>query len=386
MAKTIEEQVKEIKKSAECEITNLVKHLIPNSEYNIALNNAIVYMHVADTKDELARAYYKYIIAAINNNYSDGKIIAGIMQNDKQNKKFNVDIDSVIKSLINIRTPIEIIDNNTKQPTLDVVIDPTAGGVKISNKMLSKIKGKVNYANKVLNKLQNNESENIVNDIGSIRSTCDDAGKMILSINPTTCTEEEIAELNDATAEISKIQKAIDNFKPTSVKTNNEVQQTAAAHNTKEGFNISNFIKQEQPKVSVTNLNTSQNMSTAFPHQICGLTDDQIVEDVSKHFKVLEQLPAYALYDLAHNKLLANKMKELGSKQRPNNPFLTQVNINEYIDIPELLAQYSLCFTIPCNDKDKIIVVLFNPNAVLNGNGVFNYPLHIFKATKKSKK
>ena len=79
-------------------------------------------------------------------------------------------------------------------------------------------------------------------------------------------------------------------------------------------------------------------------------------------------------------------MKELNAKQRSNNPYLTQVNINEYIDAPELLDKYSLCFTMPCNDKKQIIVVLFNPTPVLDNNGVLNYPLHIFKETKNNNK
>jgi hypothetical protein len=75
-------------------------------------------------------------------------------------------------------------------------------------------------------------------------------------------------------------------------------------------------------------------------------------------------------------------MKELDCKQRANNPYLTQVDINKYIDVPELIAQYSLCFTLPCNNKKQLIVVLFNPNPEVGKNGLLQYPIHIFKANK----
>lgn len=399
MFKTIEEQIKEIKHCGECAIYSIKNHKLPWLTDDGTFDNIIINMHNAQNKDKLSEAYYNYIINAIAHGYSDGDIIGAIMQNDEQNKKFNVNIESIIKSLIQIRNPNKSfiftpnsVDNSSAPVKCNSTkkLDPEAGGIEVSNKRLNKIKNKINYANKLLNKLQNNESENFVTDMGVIRSICDEAGKMILDINPTSCTEQEISDLNDANAAISNLLKSLDKLPTKSDETtivkskDNVVQQSEAAH-TEGGFNINNFIKQKQqnPVIPAVNNPTVQpTRQTAFPHQIDNLTDAEIVEDVRKHFKLLCELPAYPLYDLAHNKILARKMKELNAKQRPNNPFLTQVNINEYIDVPELLAQYNLCFTIPCNDKDKIIIVLFNTNAKQDANGIINYPIHIFKATR----
>ena len=45
------------------------------------------------------------------------------------------------------------------------------------------------------------------------------------------------------------------------------------------------------------------------------------------------------------------------------------------------MQKYSLCFTIPCNERDKIIVVLLDPVAK-NINGELQYPLNILKMPK----
>lgn len=415
--KTIDEQVKEIKDCAECAIYYMDNHKLPWLKDDGSFEDTINSMHNAQNKDKLGDAYYKYINLCIMHGYSDGDIIAGIMQNDAKNNEFNVNIDSVIKSLIEIKyTTVKLSDPVIKKPEVsqpkaeekstsknDVpkaeekptdadndkkADDNTAGGIKISDKIIKKIEGKLKYISGITNKVVNNQSEDIANDINKIKSVSAEAKQMITSIDPTSCSKEEIAELNDASAAIDNSLKMLDNALKISTAQSNTVQQPAAAH-TEGGFNIANFVKQNQqpvsgPKVPVDNKH--QQKPTAFPHQICGLTDDQIVAEVNKHFKVIQELPAYALYDLINNKLLIRKMKELDAKQRPNNPYLTQVNINEYIDVPELLAQYPLCFTMPCNDKKQVIIVLFNPNPVLDKNGILNYPLHIFKATKTNNK
>jgi hypothetical protein len=233
---------------------------------------------------------------------------------------------------------------------------------------------------------------------------------MILEIDPDSCNEKEIGHLNICLDIVKEIPTKLKNFKAPAVETKQEkvesdkksedvkteekksevavpvnttpVQQTEAAHTTEGAFNIANFVK--GPNVApVTNTVTEPPKSVVFPHQICGLTNEQIVEEVAKHFRVTETLSAYALYDLFNNKYLAQKMKELDAKQRHNNPFLTQVDIKQYVDSPELLAQYSLCFTMPCNNKKQVIVVLFNPIPVPDKNGALNYPLNIFKTANK---
>ena len=164
------------------------------------------------------------------------------------------------------------------------------------------------------------------------------------------------------------------------------VRQQQAANNVG-GFDISNFIKQQSPSI---NVNVGQNImpkQSVFPHQIDGLTDEQMIAEVGNHYKFLSnaQVELYPMYDLIKNRYLKKKMTELDAKQRPNNPFLTQVNITEYIAEPDLLNKYQMCFTIPCNDKRQVIMVLFSPVAVPGNNGALQYPLHIFKATKTKK-
>ena len=184
---------------------------------------------------------------------------------------------------------------------------------------------------------------------------------------------------------------------------NTVVEQSAAAHTEGTGFNINSFIKPEQNAVSDTNIpvNPAQQMIQAqqtqeqaqqqippvFVHATSGLSDAEMIADIEKHFKIIYPgIPVTALYDLAHNKYLAKKMKELNCKQRSNNPYLTQVNPIEYIgDKPELMQKYNLVFTMPCNDKGYIIVVMFNTMPETNQNsGTVQYPLHIVKAKLKN--
>lgn len=493
---TMEERIKEIKHCGECGIHAMKNHKLPWYPDDGSFDNVINAMHIADNKDILSKAYYDYINICISHGYSDGYIIGGIMQNDKQNKRFNVDIESVIKSLIEIKyatvklsgaeadktEPIIRPENSNTEPAnskkhgtswIDKVSDKyskslnesvkdeeksnnapkikpemkskitthaksaaeaikeatstSGGGIKVTDEIMKKLEKKLDYLDSLSSNLDLAQSKDPVHDIKRVKSVCEDINQMILSIDPASCSEEIISDLNDITDNINEALKAVEIYE-TTLKANNtdnvkhdpstknaqpnknqdkqikhteepvstsekqteqvtantnQVQQSAAAH-TEGGFNIGNFIKNGQ---STNNSNPiQQTKPTAFPHQICGLTNEQILDEVRKHFKVIQDLQAYPLYDLLNNKLLPKKMKELDAKQRPNNPFLTQVNINEYIDVPELLDKYSLCFTMPCNDKSQVIVVLFNPNPVPDKSGVLYYPIHIFKARKNNKK
>lgn len=389
--KTMEERIKEIKNCADCAIYTMDNHKLPWLPDDGSFDEIINIMHIAQNKNKLSEAYYTYINLCINHGYSDGEIIAGIMQNDAKNKEFNVNIDSVIKSLIEIKyTTVKLCEPVIEQNNSATGSSTSAGGIKVSNKSIDKIKKKINYMNSLVDKLLKNESKDPTTDLNNVESIANEIKQMISVIDPTSCNAEVIAELNDYNAMvINAVKKAKEHpINNTQVISTNatSVEQPVAAHN--EGaFNIGNFIKPNQQPVKGPNVSSAnKNKPTAFPHEICGLTDDQIVEKLGKHFKVLETIPAYPLYDLINNKLLAKKMKELDAKQRPNNPYLTQVNINDYIDVPELLEKYTLCFTMPCNDKKQIIVILFNPNPELDKNGMLRYPLHIFKATKNNNK
>jgi hypothetical protein len=413
--KSIEEQVKEIKGCAECAIFSMVGHKTSYLPDKGVLDGPIKAMKIAQNKDKLAEAYYDYIVAAIASGFSNGEIIAGIMQNEEQNKKFNVSIDSVIEALISIKSPINIRTIPTTKPAVDA--KPTEEAKPVENtdkelkigKAVNKISQKLDYAGSLLLKLEKGKSENVEEDVNKIKDISKEVYDMILEIDPDSCNEKEINLLNVCLERVKEIPTKLKNFKAPVVETKQEnaesdkksevvkteekkseaptntapVQQTEAAHTTG-GFDIANFVK--GPKVTPPAANTvpEKPKSVVFPHQICGLTNDQLVEELRKHFKVNEEIPGYPLYDLLYNRYLAQKMKELDAKQRPNNPFLTQVDINRYVDSPELLAQYSLCFTMPCNNKKQVIVVLFNPTPVPDKNGVLNYPLNIFKTAKKN--
>lgn len=298
-------------------------------------------------------------------------------------------------------------DEKNNEPVKAEEENESAGGVAIDEKIANKMRKKTNYINKVIREISTNQSADPIGDANKASGICDEIINFITSINPEECNEEEINDLNDWSATVNGMKKffeackTIYSYKPKQneipVKQNSNtsqdvvyvqqttpVQQTVAAH-TENGFNISNFIKPEPVK--------GPNMPVRgkykpLPHESCGLTYEQITQEVNKHFKLIPKeernytIEGCALYDLLQIKSLGQKMKEFNSKQRPNNPFLTQVDINKYIDVPDLLAKYSLCFTIPCNDKDQIIVVLFNPVPVPINNEVLQYPLHIFKARK----
>lgn len=455
--KTIEEQVNEIKHYGECAVYGMENHKVVYLPDDGSFNDIINAMHNAQNKDTLAEVYYNYIINAISHGYSDGEIIGGIMQNEEQNEKFSINIESVIKSLINIKyTRIDLdsptkstestntnehkksfsekaqaafndstgktnnehkksfpekvraaFNDNTGKPKTNneqnngPIINAEASDIPVNDtsdkdKLFNKIHKKMNYIESVVNALTTNKSQSVAHDINLVKTTVKQINDLVLSVDPKKYEPKDIATLNNLSAKansyldiVAKIEMGNTNTVVSKDKQQGEVEQQAVAH-TEGGFNITNFIKPNQQPIAGPNMpnpnRMQQQKTSVLPHEICGLTDEQMIEEVKKHFKIIQPVNTYPLYDLLKNKILAHKMKELNAKQRSNNPYLTQVNINEYIDIPELLAHYNLCFTIPCNEKDKVIVVLYNSNLVRDNTGALNYPLNIFKATLTNKK
>lgn len=391
--KTIEERIKEIKSSAECAVCTMTDHKLPWMIDNGSFNGVINEMQNAQNKDLLGKAYHTYINMCICNGYSDGEIIAGIMQNEEQNKKFNVNIESVIKSLIDIRdTSVKLTESAVEKPVQKKSDKeeksnsvPVADGKNASSnndKTVKRIHDKLDYFVKLRDKIMSGHST--PEDLDKIKKVASEAKELLLVLDRTVLSESELKDIENTVKSLDNMLESMEQLKAV---VNNQKAQAAVAH-TANGFNIANFIKEEKgPVVSQPVQQEPAKPKTAFPHQICGLTDQQIFEEIGKHYKLCQpNLPAYPLYDLINNRLLAKKMKSLDAKQRANNPYLTQVDINEYIDVPELLEQYNLCFTIPCNNKKEVIVVLFNPTPAAGKDGVVQYPLHIFKATKTNNK
>ena len=258
------------------------------------------------------------------------------------------------------------------------------------DKIIDKVNKKLHHVNKLLTELNTGSSTNPADSKNLILTICKEVKEMLSSIK---APDDKVELINKLISEAESTEKTIEAF---TIISSAPQQQPAAAYNNGYGFNIGNFIKPQaqqqqtpmQQQQPIPMQQQHQVKPTVFPHQICGLTQEQIAEEVGKHVKLIPKenrnytIHADVLYDLVNNKLLSRKMKELDCKHRANNPYLTQVNINEYIGEPELLAQYPLCFTMPCNDKKKLIMVLFNPNPVMDKNGILQYPLHIFKATK----
>lgn len=263
-------------------------------------------------------------------------------------------------------------------------------GSQLSDKLRNKIRNKHGFIKNIANRIIAGECDNPLEEINKAYKEGESLIKILKSIKTYNLSEEDLTELNDImatltniTENLDKIKASIDNKPKNKIAEANcetPVQQTLAAH-AMEGFNISNFIK-DKPDNKMQPVSTVNNHQhkTVFPHETCGLTDEQITNEVKSHFELTEYLPAYALYDLVKNKLLSKKMNELGSKQKPNNLLLTQVDIKDYIDIPDLLNKFNVCFTTPCKDKSYIIVVLFNTTPVPDTCGCINYPIHIFKA------
>lgn len=399
---TIQKQIEDIKNRAACAIHGMKNHKEIHLPDNDGFNEVIIMMHNASSKEQLAEAYYMYINLCIGCGYGDGSIIAGIMQNKNVNEKFGVNIDSVVKSLINIRSNsvnlgTVIMDENPVKKESAKEKDPLDG---LSEKDIIRYASYYDPNEKAANEFGSTEMDILKGDLLGMRAKRRKAAyewvKKNIDINKVL--KKNIQEVNniknDSKQEKIKSELVHDetqmNAKTVESNQTKTVQQTVAAHSETGGFNINNFIKSEQRPKPVVNTVASkmpiqqQPVNSVFLHQICGLEPTQILEEILKHFKFLPETTVInAFYDLYNNKYLAKKMKEFNSKQRPNNPYLTQVNINEYIDEPSLLARYSYAFTMPSNDKGYVIVVLFNPIPETLNNGTVQYPLHIFKAKLK---
>ena len=387
-----EKMIEEIKKDLEYSLDVVRNGKLVGVPGNKYIDHALTAMKNAQNTDILAESYYKYILACTLGGYSNSDIIAGIMQNEDQNKKFGVNIDAIMASLITIKTPVNLFKAPSKPvaesnpQTAKSSAEPKPEPVKPTGetpeeKVAKKIKGKFNYVIKLSNGLS--KSANPAEDLNKINAVVKEAKDLMASIDKTKLSIEEVTDLESSVVAIDAIVKmaegavSLAKLSPEVITSSSgDVNNGAAAHTI--GFNIGNFMKGFQPQPVQP---VEAKPKSVFPHQIDGLTDEQIVEEVGKHFKFLPDctVGAYPMYDLCKNKLLAKKMKELNAKQRSNNPFLTQQKIEEYVDIPELLNKYNMCFTIPCNDKGKVIVVLFNTVPVEEKNGL-QYPIHIFKA------
>jgi hypothetical protein len=267
---------------------------------------------------------------------------------------------------------------------------------KITDQQAKELKDKIKFVSDLLDKLYNGASSVIYDDYEAAVMAVEEMAIIVSSVQTIGLSEEDISLLNDTCATINKFLDRIKKFNPANcgyseeklkavLKRKDDVMklgdltsstQQLAAHSMG-GFNIGNFVhQQQQGPVAGTPVQQAANL---LPHQTCGLTNDQIVDEVNKHFKLMHAVPAWPLYDLLHNNILSVKMRELGSKQRPNNPYLTQVVLTEYFDQPEYTNNYNLCFTIPCKDKGYVIMVLYNTNMVIANNRPY-YPLNILKA------
>jgi len=364
-------------------------------------------INAADSIAKLTDAY-EHLVDLVGKEFENHKLLGSMLINREQNDKFGMDADKLIRRFFDDK-----LDAKLKSAAVESEADQ-----KISTK-IDEIKAKVEDLVKIdLKKLILN-SENYLN---SIASEAKKLASEIESLDPCKMTQDEIDEVNALTDLLCTTAGCVKGINDeakdadkadnkTSAKTSTkqlpkppasvndskskktEVPQQQAAYSIANGFNIGNFIRQNTPNAQVVpGMSTVQQVINnssqpvqqhvhKLPHETCGLTDQQMIEEVDKHFKLIQGLPTYPLFDLLNNPLLKKKMKELDCKQRANNPFLTQVNINEYIDVPELLAKYNLAFTMPCNDKKFVIMVLYGNIPVVDPNcGCVSYPLHIFKA------
>ena len=352
---TIEERINEIKKHANY-MKKAMHDFIPvhmlgaggREQYSI-YDPIVTRMRNASNREELQKAYGDYITLAMHTcGFDDNYIIAGIMANESQNKKFNVNIDSIIRSYLTKFKNADLVDVETATKTPDL---------------------------KVVNKQENVKPE-----------------------QPKKEEPKKNEPKKTETVDSNNESNTENNVKADSI----EVKQVAPAHS-ETGFNINNFIKHDQPTIQMPIMNPananihpiSNNQAVPneaaiaeekkkadmlLPHQTCKLSDEEIIAYNDKHYKnLVGGVSAYALYDLLKSDLLTKKMKELNAKDRPNNPQLKQVPITECTDEPNLIERYPLAFTMQCNDKGQVIVVLFNPNVELDSNGKPAYPLYVCK-------
>ena len=98
------EEIESIKHQAECAIFTMDNHIVPwLSDSDGSIHQAVVKMHEATNQNSLYVSYIEYAIACINNGYSISEIIAGIMQNQEQNLKYNIDIESIIELVSDVK-------------------------------------------------------------------------------------------------------------------------------------------------------------------------------------------------------------------------------------------------------------------------------------------
>lgn len=252
------------------------------------------------------------------------------------------------------------------------------------------------------NILESEYREVIDIDPAEMESPSENKNSELLLEKESTGNDEVIHEINgspeDANKALtSKTAKQILNCKTNNTKKQQsskpkETSQVKAAYDVNR-FNAAKFVAQPNtvagpniPGGPVVEYNAPRNHNhVGLPHETCGLTDAQIIEYVNTHYSLIENMSAYALYDLAKSKLLRDKMQEYAAKDRANNPHFTQIFMTECTHDPELLARYNAAFTLKCKNSKFVIVVLLNTNPVINKCGCKEYDMSILKHELQNK-
>ena len=388
-------------------------------------------MKAAQTKEQLLSAYSRYIqMCKIYKFYiSDNAIIAAILSNEDKNTQFGITEDEFIDAYYDLVSNESHIQMATivpaKQEQVEVPEPKKAKKAELQNnsnqfKQQNSNNAPANKNNtrdialvdakvKVIKDLESTIQNGDGNILSNVFAACKDANSTICAIDPKRLSSQEIEYLNTQTAYITDVENKakarVEDIKK------NGLKQKSAAH-TLGGFNVNNFEKNTVPPLAgpatrpippsvkavqsvaqspVVNgagtipTNNGHAHHHRLPHEECGLTDDQIVKEVCKHVKLLPgyNAPAYALYDLIKSPELKQKMKQYGSKQRPNDPFLTQIELDA-ISLPDedkdAYTKYSMAFTTPCKDKNHIIVVYYNPVPIIDACGCQTYNINILKS------
>lgn len=430
--------------------TKEMKHSIPYAKYQVKdlrpleirreplFDGVISAMKAANSREQLLEMYSRYIkMCKVYKFYiSDAIILAALLSNENKNAEFGITEDALIDAyydmtsndvIMNMATIVNDVHKEPEQKKAKRVDGqdtrhdetkekdkPNQGGPSIKGKHdNSKEFSMIDIKIKAVKDLESMIKGADGNILSNVFAACKDANTAISMINPSKLSKDEIVHLNDLTAYVNsvdaKAKARVEEIKK------NGLKQGAAAH-TMGGFNINNFekkpavplagpatrpvppsVKQAQavanePVVNGASTNNSNpHQHHKLPHEECGLTDEQIVEEVNKHFKILPgyTVTAYPLYDLLNNPLLRQRMKQYGSKQRPNNPFLTQIDLST-IALPEedkeAFAKYTMGFTIPCKDKNSVIVVYYNPIPIIDKCGCATYPINIIKGKNENAK
>jgi len=107
---------------------------------------------------------------------------------------------------------------------------------------------------------------------------------------------------------------------------------------------------------------------------LAGQTMDVKIDELKKHIRFIEgrhkgvdQIQIAGLLSLINNPMLRTKMTEYGSKDRPNNPKLFEVEISRYGQAGDE-NKFDMCFEINLKDKKHHMFVLFNSVPVYNPN------------------